>query len=116
MPIIVLEKNETTQVYLPNQSGTIITTATIGSQSVSHANSSNSADSATTSNGVKDYNDANRTIKIGYAGSGLNASNLNFIAGYTEDGTKIKDVSKDVLKQWLGSTSATVDGTTVVFG
>lgn len=109
-------KNETIQVYLPNQAGTIITSATIGSQSVNHANSSNSADSATTSNGVKDYNDANKTIKIGFAGAGLNTSNLNYIAGYTENGTKIKDVSKDVLKQWLGATSATVDGTTIVFG
>lgn len=26
-------------------------------------------------NGVKDYNDANRTIKIGFAGAGLNTSN-----------------------------------------
>ena len=108
-------KNETAQVYLPNQAGTIITSATIESQSVNHANSSNSADCATTSNGVKDYNDANRTIKIGFAGDGLNTSNLNYIAGYTENGTKIKDVSKAVLKQWLGATSATVDGTTVVF-
>lgn len=60
------------------------------------------ADSATTSNGVKDYNDANRTIKIGFAGDGLNTSNLNYIAGYTDNGTKIKDVSKDVLKSWIG--------------
>lgn len=60
------------------------------------------ADSSTTSNGVKDYNDANRTIKIGFAGAGLNASNLTHIAGYTDDGTKIKDVSKDVLKSWIG--------------
>lgn len=50
------------------------------------------------SNGVKDYNDANRTIKIGYAGAGLTAGNLSHVAGYTDNGTKIKDVSKDVLK------------------
>lgn len=178
-------KNETTQVYLPAQGGIIITSATIGSQSVNYATKANSTDylnftvgneinftgkpnnnivffgyrntqineykfsngdgngglaqvtasqfngkatsagtadsaataeSATTSNGVKDYNDANRTIKIGFAGDGLNTSNLNYIAGYTENGTKIKDVSKAVLKQWLGATSATVDGTTVIFG
>ena len=53
-------------------------------------------------NGVKDYNDANRTIKIGFVGAGLNTSNLTHIAGYTDDGTKIKDVSKDVLKSWIG--------------
>lgn len=59
------------------------------------------ADSATTSNGVKDYNDANRTIKIGFAGAGLTSENLTHIAGYTDNGTKIKDVSKDVLKSWI---------------
>lgn len=61
------------------------------------------ADSATTSNGVKDYNDGGRTIKIGFAGAGLTTSNLNYIAGYTDNGTKIKDVNKDVLKSWLGN-------------
>lgn len=67
-----------------------------------NADHATSADSATTSNGVKDYNDANRTIKIGYIGEGLNTSNLTHIAGYTDNGTKIKDVSKDVLKSWIG--------------
>nr|DAV63282.1 MAG TPA: putative tail fiber protein [Caudoviricetes sp.] len=66
------------------------------------ATSAGTADSATTSNGVKDYNDGNRTIKIGYAGAGLNTSNLTHIAGYTDNGTKIKDVSKDVLTSWIG--------------
>lgn len=53
--------------------------------------------------GITDYNDGNRTIRIGYAGSGLTTSNLTHIAGYTDDGTKIKDVNKDVLKSWLGN-------------
>lgn len=66
------------------------------------ATNAGTADSATTSNGVKDYNDGNRTIKIGYAGAGLNTSNLTHIAGYTDNGTKIKDVSKDVLTSWIG--------------
>lgn len=66
------------------------------------ATSAGTADSATTSNGVKDYNDGNRTIKIGCAGAGLNTSNLTHIAGYTDNGTKIKDVSKDVLISWIG--------------
>ena len=55
--------------------------------------------------GVTDYNDGNKTIRIGYAGSGLTTSNLNYIAGYTDNGTKIKDVNKDVLKSWLGVTT-----------
>lgn len=53
--------------------------------------------------GITDYNDGNRTIRIGYAGSGLTTSNLTHIAGYTDDGTKIKNVNKDVLKSWLGN-------------
>ena len=36
-------KNETSQVYLPAQAGTIITSATIGSQSVNYANSAGTA-------------------------------------------------------------------------
>lgn len=48
--------------------------------------------------GVIDYNASSRIIKIGYAGDGLNMSNLTHIAGYTDDGTKIKDVSKAVLQ------------------
>lgn len=65
------------------------------------------ADSATTSNGVKDYNDGNRTIQIGFAGAGLTSENLTHIAGYADNGTKIKDVSKDVLKRldWFGELS-----------
>lgn len=64
------------------------------------------------SNGVKDYNDANRTIKIGYAGAGLTAGNLSHVAGYTDNGTKIKDVSKDVLKSQIGLGSYAVAGHT----
>ena len=53
--------------------------------------------------GVIDYNNGNRAIRIGFAGDGLTTSNLNCIAGYTDNGTKIKDVNKDVLKSWLGN-------------
>ena len=65
------------------------------------------ADTATKATGVTDYKDASRTIQVGYAGDGLNTSNLTHIAGYTDDGTKIKDVSKDVLKSWLGVSTIT---------
>lgn len=65
------------------------------------------AETATKATGVTDYKDASRTIQVGYAGDGLNTSNLTHIAGYTDDGTKIKDVSKDVLKSWLGVTNIT---------
>ena len=62
---------------------------------------------ASTATKVTDYNSSSRTIQIGYAGDGLNTSNLTHIAGYTDDGTKIKDVSKEVLKSWLGVSTIT---------
>ena len=65
------------------------------------------AETSTKTTGITDYNSASRTIQVGYAGDGLNTSNLTHIAGYTDDGTKIKDVSKDVLKSWLGVTNIT---------
>ena len=65
------------------------------------------ASTATKATGVTDYKDASRTIQVGYAGDGLNTSNLTYIAGYTDNGTKIKDVSKDVLKSWLGVSTIT---------
>ena len=55
---------------------------------------------------VIDYGDTNKTIKIGYSGNGLTASQIRYIAGYTDGADanehKIKDISKDVLKSWLG--------------
>ena len=60
------------------------------------------ASSATKAAGVTDYKNSSKTIQVGYAGDGLNTSNLISIAGYTDNGTKIKDVSKDVLRSWLG--------------
>ena len=66
----------------------------------------NTASSATKASGVTDYKDSSRTIQVGYAGDGLNTSNLTHIAGYTDNGTKIKDVSKAVLQSWLGLDSA----------
>lgn len=60
------------------------------------------ADTATKATCVTDYDDASRTIKVCYAGDGLNTSNLMYIAGYTDDGKKIKAVSKSVMQSWLG--------------
>ena len=65
------------------------------------------AETSTKTTGITDYNSSSRTIQVGYAGDGLNTSNLTHIAGYTDDGTKIKNVSKDVLKSWLGVTNIT---------
>ena len=71
-------------------------------------NYSNSAGKAT---GVADYGDTSRTITIGYSGAGASTSNLSHIAGYLTGGTQIKDVSKDVLKSWLGLGSRAYDST-----
>lgn len=65
------------------------------------------ATTATKATGVTDYKDASRTIQVGYAGDGLNTSNLTDIAGYTDNGTKIKDVNKSVMQSWLGVTTIT---------
>lgn len=70
---------------------------------------------------VIDYGDTNKTIKIGYSGAGLTASQIGYIAGYTaganDNEHKIKDISKDVLKSWLGyaevSTGVWSPGTTL---
>lgn len=63
-------------------------------------------DKAKSADGVIDYNESTRHIKIGYAGAGLSTSNLTHIAGYTNNGTQIKNVSKDVLKNWLGASDS----------
>lgn len=79
------------------------TASAVDSGYVNGAGTSNSCTgNAATATGVKDYGNTNKTIKIGYAGAGLTAENLNYVAGYTDNGTKIKDVSKDVLKSWIG--------------
>ena len=54
---------------------------------------------------ILDYGDTLQTIKIGFNGAGLTADQIGYIAGYTTDENgqhKIKDISKDVLKSWLG--------------
>ena len=73
------------------------------------------ADSATT---VVDYGDTSKNIKIGYSGSGITGDNIKFIAGYTggDGGSnvgKIKDVSKDALKSWLGLGSLAYSSATI---
>ena len=79
----------------------------------SYAGSSSAGGDATRALGVKDYA-GSQTIEIGYASAGLTTSNLTHIAGYTDNGTKIKDVSKDVLKSWLGLGSAAYEENTIV--
>ena len=66
----------------------------------------NKYDVGHTHDSILDYGDTRNTIKIGYRGNGLTASQILYIAGYTAGDNanehKIKDISKDVLKSWLG--------------
>ena len=57
--------------------------------------------------GVVDYGNTSSTIQIGYGGAGATTSNLSHIAGYLSGGKQIKDVSRDVLKSWLGTANST---------
>lgn len=65
---------------------------------------------------VIDYNDTSKNIKIGYSGAGISGDNIKYIAGYTvSDGTagnvaRIKDISKDALKSWLGYATVATSG------
>jgi hypothetical protein len=65
---------------------------------------------------VVDYGNTNKNIKIGYSGAGITGGNIKYIAGYTVgDGTtdniaRIKDVSKDALKSWLGYATVATTG------
>lgn len=55
------------------------------------------------STGIVDYNSKDEIVKIGYAGNSLDYSSLAYLAGYTYD-RKIKNVSKDAVKSYLGIT------------
>lgn len=79
----------------------------------SYAGSSSAGGDATRALGVKDYG-GSQTIEIGYESAGLTTSNLTHIAGYTDNGRKIKTVSKDTLKSWLDLGSAAYEENTIV--
>lgn len=51
--------------------------------------------------GVRDYNNANNIIEIGWSGADLNADSLAYVSGYTSD-KKIHPASKDGVRSWLG--------------
>lgn len=87
-------------------------------KSVKYATKAANADVAI---GVADYNTPSKTIKIGYNGDGITGDAIKYIAGYTTgDGgdvsAKIKDISKDALKGWIGSLPANGGNSTTVNG
>ena len=65
----------------------------ITADSATNAASANKASIATA---VQDYGTSDyREIKIGYNGPGLTSSTITHAVGFTDGGTKIKDISKD---------------------
>lgn len=71
-----------------------------------YAGSGSAGGSANSAVSVVDYGQTSKTIQIGYGGSGITGDQIKYIAGYTTGGgdvnAKIKDVSKDALRSWLG--------------
>ena len=63
---------------------------------------------------VIDYGDTSKKIKIGYSGAGITGNNIKYIAGFTtgdsEAIAKIKDISKDAMKSWLGYATVATSG------
>lgn len=70
-----------------------------------NATTASSAATATKTSGIADYNNANNTIQIGYAGNSFTASDFSYALGMSQD-KKIKDVSKAEYQKWLGLGSA----------
>lgn len=63
------------------------------------------ATTATKAVEVVDYGNTSRTVKIGFAGPGVTAGKLDYLAGYTENNgssVKLKNVSRAELIKWLG--------------
>lgn len=75
-------------------------------KSVKYATSSGSSETATKATHVVDYGNTSAYIDIGYNGSGITGSDIKYIAGYTSGANgstaRIKDISKDALKSWIG--------------
>ena len=71
-----------------------------------YAGSGSPGGSANSAIGVVDYGNTSKTIQIGYSGAGIAGDQIKYIAGYTDGSgnvnAKIKDVSKDALRSWLG--------------
>lgn len=71
-----------------------------------YAGSGSPGGSANSAIGVVDYAQTSKTIQIGYSGAGITGDQIKYIAGYTDGSgnvnAKIKDVSKDALRSWLG--------------
>ena len=83
-------------------------TSAIKASTADSATNATSANKASIATAVQDYGTSSyREIKIGYIGSGLSSSDITYAAGFTDSGTKIKDISKDEFRNWLATASGT---------
>ena len=83
-------------------------TSAIKASTADSATSATSANKASIATAVQDYGTSDyREIKIGYNGSGLSSSDITHAVGFTDSGTKIKDISKDEFRNWLATSSGT---------
>lgn len=71
-----------------------------------YAGSGSAGGSANSAISVVDYGQTSKKIQIGYGGYGITGEQIKYIAGYTSGSgdvnAKIKDVSKEALRSWLG--------------
>lgn len=81
-------------------------TSAIKASTADSATSATSANKASIATAVQDYGTSDyREIKIGYRGSGLSSSTITYAVGFTDGGTKIKNISKDEFRNWLATAS-----------
>lgn len=114
---LTIQKNgETVGTFTANQSSSVTANITVP---IKVSELTNDSEFITANDAVKrvvDYNDTSKNIKIGYSGAGISGGDIQYIAGYTvSDGTagnvaRIKDISKDALKSWLGYATVATSG------
>lgn len=82
-----------------------------------YAGSGSAGGPANSAISVVDYGQASKKIQIGYSGAGISGEQIKYIAGYTTGSgdvdAKIKDVSKDALRSWLGLGSLAYSSATI---
>lgn len=83
-------------------------TSAIKASTADSATNATSANKASIATAVQDYGTSSyREIKIGYLGSELSSSDITHAVGFTDNGTKIKDISKYEFRKWLTTDSGT---------
>lgn len=83
-------------------------TSAIKASTADSATNATSANKASIATAVQDYGTSSyKEIKIGYSGSGLSSSTIETAVGFTDNGTKIKDISKNEFRNWLATASGT---------